>query len=117
MGKSNKIRSLIHIKYPEIKMFPKYIFVTGDKGMRKGQRSSRNMSETHTTGGPLVDVISLVVWEITGRCRKNVMNCHTTYKSDQFKKKIKHVGLLNEVAISEVKGHNVPLSIKTLSLF
>ena len=41
-----------------------YILVTGDKGMRKGQRSSRNMSETHTTGRPVVDVISLVVWEI-----------------------------------------------------
>ena len=56
--------------------------------MRKGQRSSRNMSETHTTVRPVVDVISLVVWEITGRCRKNVMNRHSTCKSNQFKKKL-----------------------------
>ena len=36
--------------------------------MRKGQRPSRNMSETHNTGGPLVDVILLIVWEIKHVC-------------------------------------------------
>ena len=51
MGKSKIIRSLIHIKYPEIKWCPKYILLTEDKGMRKGQRSSRNSSGAHTTGG------------------------------------------------------------------
>ena len=49
--------------------------------MRKGQRSSRNMSETHTTGGP---VVLLVVWEITGRCRKDGLNPLKKNKIGQF---------------------------------
>ena len=51
MGKSKIIISLIHMTYPEIKRCPKYILVTGDKGMRKGQRSSRTISGAHTTEG------------------------------------------------------------------
>ena len=60
------------------------LLVTGDKGMRKGQRSSRNMSETHTTGRPVVDVILLVVWETSGGCRKEGLSRHKTYNIGQL---------------------------------